>query len=380
MTATAYDRGLDARRRDGAAAHPVVADWLRHIKGELAPGTVLMRSYHADKLLAAHPGKTLGEFTEADLESVRWDGNLSDGAWANHVSSYRSLFRDYALERGLIQLDPTRHIRRPKGKQRYLEVFTDAEVEACLGLPNDPDEDTGTGEDGFRMLLMFDTGLRIGELCALQGRDVIIGPAAPRSKRRLTEAASELVRIAAELGIDITINNEPPEVDADSSRIVGKVIVRGSQRGGGGKGNKDRVVPMTQRLTSAYAYWREVNAVTRDDYIFGHRYPGKRMGYRRPGIKHRREPLDVQTLRMWWYDALRLAGVYREWRDEDGRLQRPNPHLTRHTLATTLLRRGAREAFVAAILGHKSVQTTISLYSHLVTEDLYPTIDLLERV
>lgn len=330
MTAVSYAPGsLDARKRETAAAAPLVAAWLRHIRGELAPGTLLMRSYHADKLLAAHPGKQLGDFTEADLEAVRWDGNLSDGAWANHVSSYRSLFREYALERGLIDTDPTKHIRRPKTNQRYLEVFTDAEVEACLGLPNDPDEDTGTGEDGFRMTFVFDSMLRIGELCRIRDRDV-------QPDRRIL------------------------------------VVLKG-------KGSKDRVVPMTERLCQAYSEWRLLNAVIRDDFVFGHQYPGPK-GRRRKGIKHRREPLHPQTLRMWWYDALRLAGVYREWRDDDGKIQRPNPHLTRHTGATWMLRRGARESDVAKILGHKNPSTTTMLYGHLVTEDLFPTIDLLERV
>ncbi len=322
-------RPLDARRRETAAAAPVVAAWLRHISMALAPGTVAMRSYHVDKLLAAHPDKQLGEFTEADLEAVRFEGALNDGAWANHVSSYRSLFREYALERGLITTDPTRHIRRPKANQRYLEVFTDAEVEACLGLPNDPDEDSGTGEDGFRMLLMFDTGLRIGELCALRDRDV------QPDRRRLVVLA--------------------------------------------GKGNKDRVVPMSERLVTAYSEWRLLNGVGREDFVFGRQYPGPQ-GRRRKGIKSRRDPVNVQTLRVWWYEALRLAGAYREWRDLEGNLKRTSPHSTRHYLATTLLRRGAHIEKVAEILGHDSVDTTRRLYSHLVTEDLFSTIDLLERV
>ena len=323
-----YSPVLDARKRETAAAAAPVAAWLRHIGMNLARETVNQHAIRVDALLAAHPQKQLHEFTEADLEAVKYERTLSGDTWANYVSSFRSLFREYALERDLIQIDPTKHIRRPKTNQRYLEVFTDAEVEALLGLPNDPDEDTGTGEDGFRMLLMLDTGLRIGELVKLRDRDV------QPDRRRL-------------------------------------VVLQG-------KGKKDRVVPMSERLVQAYSDWRLLNGVNRDDYVFGRQYPGPK-GRRRKGIKDRRDPLDVQTLRAWWYDALRLAGVYREWTDDKGKRKRPTPHFTRHYLATTLLRRGAHIEKVAEILGHDSVDTTRKIYSHLVTEDLFSTIDLLER-
>lgn len=337
---------VDARRREAAAAHPEVAAWLRDLERKLASGTVYMRSIHADKLLAAFPDKQLNQFTEDDLLSVLRAENLNEGAQANHISSFRSLFKwattprpvldettGVVVKRPLIDVNPAEYLERPKVKQRYLEVFTDAEVEACIGLPNDPDEDTGTGEDGFRMLLMFDTGLRIGELCKLRDRDV-------QPDRR-------------------------------------RVVVLGRTRGGGAKGDKDRVVPMSERLVTAYSEWRLLNGVQRDDHVFGRQYPGPK-GRRRKGIKHRRDPLDVQTFRMWWYTALELAGAYREWTDNDGNLKRTTPHFTRHYLATALLRRGAHIEKVAEILGHDSVDTTRKLYSHLVTEDLFSTIDLLQ--
>lgn len=47
-----------------------------------------------------------------------------------------------------------------------------------------------------------------------------------------------------------------------------------------------------------------------------------------------------------------------------------HPHLLRHTHATDLLRSGMEAAYVQKRLGHASIQTTINTYIHLTDEDL----------
>ncbi|MHB1943346.1 MAG: site-specific integrase [Acidiferrobacteraceae bacterium] len=46
-----------------------------------------------------------------------------------------------------------------------------------------------------------------------------------------------------------------------------------------------------------------------------------------------------------------------------------NPHMFRHSYATTLLRRGVRPEVVQMLMGHASISTTIDTYSHLGVED-----------
>lgn len=46
------------------------------------------------------------------------------------------------------------------------------------------------------------------------------------------------------------------------------------------------------------------------------------------------------------------------------------PHMLRHTYATDLLRRGVDVSIVAKLLGHRSVTTTMDIYSHLDQHDL----------
>jgi site-specific recombinase XerD len=59
---------------------------------------------------------------------------------------------------------------------------------------------------------------------------------------------------------------------------------------------------------------------------------------------------------------------------------RLKPHATRHTFATTLIRRGAPIAHVSKLLGHASVDTTMQTYTHLVTDDLRGVMELLENL
>ena len=47
-----------------------------------------------------------------------------------------------------------------------------------------------------------------------------------------------------------------------------------------------------------------------------------------------------------------------------------HPHLLRHTHATELLRSGMNAAYVQKRLGHASIQTTINTYTHLTDDDL----------
>lgn len=311
----AYALGLirDARHRAAAAA-PAVAQWLRWLENrELRGGSIDQYERRVAHLLRLYPRTSLDAFTAQDLDVAL--SRLKPRARREHITAYRSFFRDWAYNRDLIPKDITKQLGVLRGrKQRYSETFTEPEVEALLGLP---------GEDGMKMTLMLDTGLRISELCHLQVR----------------------------------------HVQVDRGRLV--VL--------DGKGGQDRVIPLTQRLIQAFADWQLVEAASPADYVYGHRKSGPK-----PGISHRRTPLAPDSLRNWFYAACDQAGVTRTTRGPDGAEKRLHPHTTRHTLATTLLRRGAPVERVQKILGHKSIQTTVDQYAHLVVEDLRGVVELLE--
>jgi integrase len=233
------------RHREAAAAPQVGAwlNWLETVKN-LRPASVLAYEKRVDPLFKLFPDKPFHDFVEADLFVLL--GHVPQGSRHPVRTALISLFRTYGFNRDLIAKDPTRLLGEMKApKQHYKETFTEAEVEALTGLP---------GEDGLRMLLMLDTGLRIGELCNLRVRDV------------------QLER--------------------------GQLVVLD------GKGGKDRVVPLTSRLAAAFADWHLLEAPALDDFVFGHRKPGGS-----EGTLHRKLPLSQDGVRKWFYSALAAAGV-----------------------------------------------------------------------
>lgn len=122
-----------------------------------------------------------------------------------------------------------------------------------------------------------------------------------------------------------------------------------------GKRGKIRVIFVSDTAAEALRDYLE----TRDDaypplFI---RYAGPRIDVVTEGGEH----LRLTTRSMWnivHHYALR-AGIVTD----------PSPHTLRHTLATTLLRRGADLRSVQEILGHADVSTT-QIYTHVTNPQL----------
>ena len=111
-----------------------------------------------------------------------------------------------------------------------------------------------------------------------------------------------------------------------------------------GKGNKERLVPLTARaegILNLYARWAQAPAA----------------GFLFPSAAGQSAYYDPATVREH-LRAVRLA--HPEWR---GVLAGVSPHVLRHTYATRLLNRGVELRHVQALLGHASIKTT-ERYTH----------------
>lgn len=123
----------------------------------------------------------------------------------------------------------------------------------------------------------------------------------------------------------------------DSARMM--VHIRG------GKGNKDRYVPLPQRLLELLRqYW-----VT-------HRHPVWLFPVRRRGgiIPQADEPMASRSMQRAFAAALRASGI-----------QKPaTVHTLRHSWSTHLLEAGVSLRLIQSYLGHSHLSTT-ALYTHL---------------
>jgi integrase/recombinase XerD len=131
--------------------------------------------------------------------------------------------------------------------------------------------------------------------------------------------------------------------DIDSARMV--IHVRH------GKGNKDRLVPMSLRLLEELrAYWRQHRPRT---WLF-------------PGHKPD-QPLSGGGVQRVFRRVLKRAGLSK----------RCSMHTLRHSYATHLLEAGVDLLTLKSLLGHRSLETT-ARYLHVSTQRLQQTPSLLD--
>lgn len=282
-----------------ARAYPHVATWLeeRELAGKAARTLDGDERYTA-ALLNANMRLPLEDYTPEVLK--RFLTSIPRASRRKYASHLNVFFR-WAVANELLERNPMDRVpafSRPK--QSITPVFSDAYVEALEALP---------GADGVLCLLLFDTGVRSSEARALQVKHVLL-----------------------ERGV-ITVFQ--------------------------GKGAKDRLIPLTQRLAQALADWFLLDGLEREDYLWACR-PG---GYE----LRRTQPIGSTSIKTWHRACCEAAGVpYLKL------------HATRHTFATRCLRRGISLLAVSRMLGHASIKTTADLYAHLAVEDYAAELALLE--
>jgi integrase len=216
-----------------------------------------------------------------------------------------SMFR-WAILWGRVERTPMDRIpRAPQPPGRYVEVFTDTEVAALTSLEE--------RRDRALLAILFDAGLRKAEARHLRAGRCLL------EERQL-------------------------------------VVV-------GGKGSKDRVIPIGDRLSSALADLFLVEGIEPEQFLwYGSR--GNQLGYR---AVLRSKPIGEGTFHRWWARCLEAASVpYR------------NPHVARHTFATRWLKRGGRMETLSKAMGHASIATTVDQYGHLDLSDIARDLALVE--
>jgi integrase len=175
----------------------------------------------------------------------------------------------------------------------------------------------------------------------------------------LIYAADPLACLLCETGIrkSEARNLQRRHVDLDRSNLV---VCNG-------KGAKDRVVPLTMKAAQIVADLDFLETMEPEYYL----WPTEQMLLKYGRQTSRGTPISNTSMQQWWAHpkrgVLAKAGVpYR------------NLHVTRHTFATRLIRKGARLENVQQLLGHTSIQTTVDLYAHLDVDDARADLALLE--
>lgn len=290
-------------------------DWASGIKGftvflrlerGASPNTVA--AYRTDLELLAREAQEQGwspltatpEHLRAAVEACARAGK-SARTQARYRSSMRQFYRYIQLE-GLRTDDPTEGIRAPRLPQKLPVYLTTEEVDRMAAAI---DRSSSTGERNLALLeTLFGSGLRVSELVGLRLRDV--------------------------------------HPDDGLLRVLGK-------------GNKERLVPLTD--VAARAIDRYVHQVR------VHQQPSKGS-----------EDHVFLNIRGGKLSRVMVFLVLRDLAAKAGIRKTLGPHTLRHSFATALVQNGADLRAVQLLLGHESITTT-EIYAHLEDKHLRQTLE-----
>lgn len=248
------------------------------------------------------------EVSRADLEDWLVDletRGLAEATRARRLSAARQLFR-FAFEEGWRETDPAAQMGGPRRKRKLPGTLEIEEVDALLAAA----ERTGRSEtDRVRnaclMKLLYATGMRVSELVSLP--------------------------VAAARG--------DPEM----------ILVRG-------KGEKERLVPVSEEARAAIRHWLEVRDAQEARAVKAGK-PASRFLFPGPGK-------SGHLTRVRFFTLIKEIAV------EAGiSPARVTPHKLRHAFATHLLAGGADLRVIQMLLGHADVSTT-EIYTHVLDERL----------
>ncbi len=240
---------------------------------------------------------TLLDVTPRTAKYYVTDAALRTGARtvARKVSTLRSFYR-FLVREGLRENHPFLDVNLPKVDKKLPKFVYPEEVETLFDSI-DRSSDLGM-RDAMLFEMLYGTGIRVSELCELKTKDI--------------HPAERTMRVR-------------------------------------GKGGKERVVPLGERLITLY-----------EAYVFGARTTlMKNKHHDSVFVSAKGDPLTTRGTRYVVQAVLDKAGTH----------MNISPHTLRHTFASHLLSRGADLRSVQTLLGHASISST-QIYTGIAKEDL----------
>jgi integrase/recombinase XerC len=211
------------------------------------------------------------------------------------ISTLRSFFK-HQLRIGKLEVSPMTKVIAPKNARRLPVFIKEQETKQLLKTLSDTTEDWKTLNAKMLIVLLYNTGMRVSEL----------------------------------------INLKEQQLDFGRSQI--KVL---------GKGNKERIIPVSRELIKTIEDYRRLKKkeFEKTDDVLMVTEKGKRIYPKYAYLLVRKHLGETSTL------------------------DKKSPHVLRHTFATHLMNGGADLNAVKELLGHSSLAST-QVYTHNSIEKL----------
>ena len=211
------------------------------------------------------------------------------------ISTLRSFFK-YQLRTGKLEISPMTNVMTPKNSRRLPVFIKEPDTEELIRTLSGITEDWKTLNAKMLIILLYNTGMRISEL----------------------------------------INLKEKQLDLGRSQI--KVL---------GKGNKERIIPVSKELVKNIDEYRQL---------------------KKKEFEKTEDALLVTEKGKKMYPKYAYLLV-RQCLADTGTLDKKSPHVLRHTFATHLMNSGADLNAVKELLGHSSLAST-QIYTHNSIEKL----------
>jgi integrase/recombinase XerD len=275
------------------------------LEADLSPLT--LESYGHDLrnfgLWLAEQKRTLDQVDRALLEQYfRVLGELlSKRSAARHLSALKGFFK-WRMAEGLSKRNPAEGLEGPKLPRTLPDVLSVEEIDRLIECVEG--EAPVTLRDRAMLEVIYSCGLRVSELVGLGRRDI--------------QFENELIRVI-------------------------------------GKGDKERIVPLGMRATSALkSYLFHGRDKIRGENQKGKARPLPKQARDRVFLNQHGRPLTRFGFWTILQTYLKKAAI----------LSHVSPHTFRHSFATHLIEGGADLRVVQELLGHSSIATT-EIYTHL---------------
>jgi len=225
---------------------------------------------------------------------------------------------DKAISLNMLYDNPCKNISMPRKEKRRALAFTDDEQKRFIA--------NCTGNTVFENMFVFAfyTGLRLGELQALTWDDI-------NEDQTITVSKS------------LSVVNTYEKSGTKSKTIIDKPKTKNSQR----------IVPLNKKAQDILKLQKQKNT-KQSPFIFC-----SAVG----------TPLMKRNIYRSFNSILNRAGIE----------SHVTIHSLRHSFATRLLEKGADIKTVSELLGHKSIQITLDIYSHVSANLKSKTVNLLDE-
>lgn len=306
-----------------------IMNWLNHTKiNELKP----LSFDRLESTIKNHIRPAIGhyktnEITDFVIQRTLINKKIETISYSSIKKIYDALnacFK-YAVARRDLKYNPMATVSLP-GKSKFdnkkIEIFTDEEVTKIIEVANSRYMNGNLKyRNGWGVVLMIYTGIRVGEACALNWDDY------------------------CEINNTITIGKNIALIKNRSSKGAKYRLV---EQDTAKTKNSERRIPLPRRAVEALSHLRK----TSSNYIISTK-EGK--------------PVRPRTLQNTFDYILTEAGI-----------EHKGLHVTRHTFASLLFKMGAELKTVSELLGHADIRITSNTYIHLVKEQKQNVMNLLD--